>query len=191
MGTFGDAHIVNGNLLSLNVSSIYDLDGQLSQKIQPPFPIYAVNDRWFLRDSNWFADFPATAKKITYFYEREGGQTPDEIVALTPTVMQNLLALTGPIQLPRYGVTLTPDNFVETIQTQSSAYYGGLDNKPKQILADLFPILLTRLGSLSKDQSPQLLQIIQDSFNQKQLVFIFARQPNPSANKCNNWADKS
>ncbi len=187
MGTFGDAHIVNGNLLSLNVSSIYDLDGQLSQKIQPPFPIYAVNDRWFLRDANWFADFPSTAQKITHFYEQEGGQTPDEIVALTPTVLQNLLALTGPIQLPRYGVTLTPDNFIETIQIQSSIYYNGSDNKPKQILADLFPVLLTRLGSLPKEQFPQLLQIIQDSFNQKQLVLYARDNPTETQIKAYNW----
>lgn len=187
MGTFGDAHIVDGNLLSLNISSIYDLDGQLTKFIQPPFPVYQVNDRWFLRDSNWFADFPATAKKITHFYELEGGNTPDEIVAVTPTVMQNLLALTGPIDLPHYGVTLTQDNFIQTIQTESGVRPDQLDNKPKQILADLFPVVITRLGALPKDQFPQLLQVIQDSLNQKQLV-MYSRDPDTEAQiNSYNW----
>ncbi len=170
IGTYGDVKIKNGAITSLNISSIYDLDGQLHEKIRPPFPVVAVNDSWFLRDSNWFVDFPKSAQKISDFYEKEGGETPDEIIVLTPTVMQNLLKLTGPIELARYGVSLTAENFVEVTQVEASVNYSRVDNKPKQILADLVPVLLTRLGSLPKDQFPQLLQIIQDSLTQKQIL---------------------
>lgn len=131
IGTYGDMRMVNGSIKSLTMSSIYDLDGQLKEKIRPPFPVFQVNDRWYLRDSNWFSSWPESAKKISDFYEKEGGETPDVIIAMTPSLIQNLLKITGPVTLPRYGVTLTSENFVEITQIQSSVVYDHVDNKPK------------------------------------------------------------
>ncbi len=170
MGTYGDITVNNAAVTSLRVSSIYDLDGQLREKIRPPFPLFAVNNRWFLRDSNWFASWPQSAQKISNFYELEGGETPDDIIAITPRLVQDLLAITGPITLPRYNVTLTSDNFVEMTQVESSVEYSKIDNRPKQILADLVPVLLKQVGSLPKDRWPAVLQALQDNLNQKQIV---------------------
>jgi hypothetical protein len=174
MGTYGDLKLDNGKILAVNISSIYDLDGQLQTKIRPPFPILAVNDSWFLRDSNWFADFPQTAKKISDFYEKEGGETPDAIIVLTPNLISELLTLTGPIQMPNYGLTITQDNFVETIQVASSVTYSKVDNKPKQILADILPIILGKLQQLDRGQLPQFFEIIQQNLTQKQIA-VYSR----------------
>lgn len=170
LGTYGLIKLSDGSLKTLNVSSIYDLDGQLNEKIMPPFPLLAVNDRWFMRDSNWFADFPESVKKISAFYEQEGGETPDAVVVITPSFIQSILRLTGPIDLPKYGVSLTAENFVETIQLESSVMYDQSLNRPKQILQDLLPKLLEKLGTLPKDKWAQFLQLVQDGLNQKQSV---------------------
>ncbi|HCX28112.1 MAG TPA: hypothetical protein DHI91_03160, partial [Candidatus Portnoybacteria bacterium] len=53
-------------------------------------------------DANWFADFPSSAKKIMSFYEKAGGSTADGVISLTPTIIERLLSMTGPIEMPAY-----------------------------------------------------------------------------------------
>ena len=187
MGTFGALSVKDGAITKINVSSIYDLDGQLNEKIQPPQPILNVNDRWFLRDSNWFASFPDSAKKISSFYEKEGGETPDTIVAITPNLIQDWLKITGPIILPKYNITLTAENFVEQTQVATTLSENLPTNAPKQILADLVPILLQRLSALDKSAWPNVIQSIQDNLNNKQIA-IYSRDSDTQTQLENfNW----
>lgn len=146
MGTIGSAVLQDGSLNSLDIRSVYDWDGQLKEKILPPQPMFAVNNQWYMRDSNWFASFPESASRISSLYEKEGGETPDLIVAMTPEVILDMLAKTGPIYLPQHDVTLTTENFVEQTQVETSINYDKTLNQPKQFLADFFPILMDKIG---------------------------------------------
>jgi hypothetical protein len=147
IGTVGSAKLIDGSLTKLDIRSVYDWDGQLQEKIMPPQPMVAVNNRWFLRDSNWFASFPESASRVGALFEKTGGETPELIIAMTPEVIIDMLERTGPITLDRYGVTLTAENFVEQTQTATSENYDRFLNQPKQMLADFYPQLMDRLGS--------------------------------------------
>ncbi len=177
IGTYGDANVQDGQIQKLTIGSIYDLDGQLQEKILPPTPMLNVSDRWFMRDSNWFANFPDSAKKISSFYEKEGGETPDTVIAITPTFIIDLLNITGPIDMPAYHVTLSADNFVETTQVATSIDYDKKSNTPKQMLADFFPVLLQHISELTPSQMEQVIIAIQKNLNAKQMVF-YSRQSN-------------
>ncbi|MCC7356482.1 MAG: DUF4012 domain-containing protein [Candidatus Doudnabacteria bacterium] len=170
LGTYGKLDVEDGKITNMKISSIYDLDGQLTDTIAPPQALLAVNDRWFLRDSNWFFNFPESARKMISFYEKEGGQTPDMVMTMTPELVVNLLAVTGPIAMPAYGTTLTKDNFVETTQLVTSVYYDRGLNQPKQMLADFFPVLLQRISSLSVPEKLQAFEALQGAFAQKQIL---------------------
>jgi hypothetical protein len=100
-----------------------------------------------MHDSNWFPDFPKSAQKAMMFYEKTGGPTTDGVITFTPTLMQKLLEITGPIEMPEYGVTLDADNFIELTQYKVEVDYDKKENKPKKILADLAPIVLEKLFS--------------------------------------------
>ncbi len=176
IGSFAALKQSNGKISKTRMGSIYDLDGQLSEKVVPPLPLLAVNDRWYLRDSNWFAHFPFSAKKITEFYEKEGGETPDIIVALTPNIIVDLLKLTGEVNMPKYGVVLTSENFVEQTQVLTTMSNDTPENQPKQFLADLMPVLLQRLGSLNIEKLDGLLSIVFNNLMSKQLIF-YSRHP--------------
>jgi hypothetical protein len=176
LGTFGAMKINNGAIQQLHISSIYDLDGQLKEPINPPRPLYAVNDRWFLRDSNWFVDFPASARKISSFYVKEGGSTPDLVIALTPTTVTDLLAITGPVALPNYKVTLTSENFIEMTQLETSVNYDKSLNKPKQFLADFFPLFLQKLSNIEGVQSLAVLAAFQKNLQSKEIM-LYAKNP--------------
>jgi len=187
IGTFGDFKIENGSIISSRISSVYDLDGQLKEKIMPPIPVLNVNDRWFLRDSNWFAHFPDSAKTVSDFYEKEGGETPDVVIAITPQLIIDMLKLTGPITLSSYGVTLTPENFIELTQVASTLSYNSPENKPKQVLADLFPVLLQKIGLLEPMQLSVFFEILQNNLNNKQVV-LFSTDSELQAQAQNfNW----
>ena len=176
IGTYGNLKILNGKIQNIKVSSIYDLDGQLTENIKPPNPVFNVNSKWYMRDSNWFADFPQTAKTVSGFYEKEGGETPDLVVAMTPNLIIDWLKITGPVSLPHYGLTLTADNFIEQTQVATTLNENSPINAPKQILADLVPLLLQKLSEADKAAWPQIIQALQDNLSHKQIV-LYAKNP--------------
>lgn len=162
-GTYGAFDVDNGAITKQVISSIYDLDGQLTETYIPPLPLFAVNNRWYLRDANWFADFSESAESMIGFYEQEARQTPDVVVAITPTVAVNLLKLTGPIAMPDYGAVLDADNFVEVTQVETSVHYDKQENKPKKMLADFLPLLLNRVSGFPPQRLPEILRAVQQS----------------------------
>jgi len=170
IGTYGAMKLKDGQINALHISSIYDLDGQLKENFAPPYPMFQVTPQWHLRDTNWFTDFPQSAGVITRYYEKEGGETPELIMALTPEVIVDLLKITGPISLPRYNTTFTSENFVELSQVESSVNYDRSLNQPKQILADFFPAFLQQLGTLSGDQLMPVLAALQKNLQTKQIL---------------------
>lgn len=147
IGTYGDMVLHDGVIEDLHISSVYDIDGQLKVKIQPPRPMLAVNDTLFFRDANWFASFPLTAQVLSRLYSLETGIAPDMVIGLNPAVVTSLLKVTGPVRLDAYNQTLDSDNFVEATQIQTSIAYNKLDNKPKQMLADFFQVFLGRIAT--------------------------------------------
>jgi hypothetical protein len=171
MGTFGLMKLQNGQINDLHISSIYDLDGQLKENFAPPWPVGAVNRQWYLRDTNWFTDFPQSARVITRFYEKESlAQTPDLIIALTPQFVVDVLKITGPVTLPRYNVTMTAENFVQLAQVESSVNYDKELNQPKQILADFFPTLLQQISDLSGPQLVPVVSALQQNLQHKHIL---------------------
>lgn len=173
-GTYGAFDLDNGTITKQVVSSIYDLDGQLATTYVPPLPLFAVNNRWYLRDANWFADFSESAESIIGFYEQEAHQTPDVVIAITPEVAVHLLKLTGPIAMTDYGVVLDADNFIEVTQVETSIHYDKQENKPKKMLAEFLPLLLQRVSELPPKRLPEVIGAIQKSLVTRD-VQLYAR----------------
>jgi hypothetical protein len=188
IGTFGNAAISDGKIKSLDIRSIYDLDGQLQEWIIPPRPILKVNDHWFMRDANWWTDFPTSAKKVIQFYEKEGGETPDLTVAVTPQVIVDMLTITGPITMSRYGVVLDAANFIEQTQTTTSVYYDKSLNQPKQMLADFFPALFQKFSEGSGSTTLSLLELLSRNLLQKNILLYSNNSETQQQLESFNWA---
>lgn len=175
IGTIAQGRIQGGIISKLDIRSVYDLDGQIIEWIKPPSPMQAVNSRLFLRDSNWFASFPESAERISVMYEKSGGETPDLIIAFTPELFLDLLALTGPVYLPNYNLTVSPENFVEQIQTTTSLHYDLQLNQPKQLIADLYPLLMQEVGEKTKNDPIMFLSILQKNLANRNIL-MYSRQ---------------
>lgn len=171
IGTYGVLDIFNGNVRRFFIDGIFNPDGQLREKVIPPAPIQKISAAWSLHDSNWFPDFPKSAEKAAWFYEKTGGPTVDGVITMTPTVMQKLLEITGPIELPEYDVTVDKDNFVEKIQYEVEVDYDKELNTPKQIIADLAPKILDKIfNARNFSDIARTMNVLLESLNEKQIL---------------------
>lgn len=174
-GFIGSLALVNvrrGVVEDIDVQTVYDGDGQLKEFIAPPDALLPITDRWFLRDANWFVNYPTSAAKVIDFFEKEGGPTVDGVIALTPEVIKGLLKMTGPITMPDYNVVIDENSFVPLTQDLVTYSYDREVNKPKQFLADLTPALLNRVFT-EKSNPLGVLSLLSDMANEKQLLVYF------------------
>ena len=181
IGSYGLLDVNNGVVRRFFVDGIFNPDGQLKENIIPPKPIQKVSAAWSLHDSNWFPDFPTSAEKAIFFYEKTGGPTVDGIITLTPTVMQKLLVVIGPIALPKYGLTVDADNFIPVIQEQVEVKYDKTENEPKKVLADLSAALLEKVfASQDKTTLYGIAQALLAGLNEKHIL-LYARHAETEA----------
>ncbi|MFZ2187911.1 MAG: DUF4012 domain-containing protein [Candidatus Moraniibacteriota bacterium] len=177
IGSYALMDVNNGAVRRFFVDGIFNPDGQLRENIVPPKAIQKVSAAWSLHDSNWFPDFPVSAEKAIFFYEKTGGPTVDGVITLTPTVMQKLLAVTGPIPLPQYGLVVDSDNFIPVIQEQVETNYDKEENQPKKILADLTALLMEKAFALQdKTALYRVANALVEGLNEKQML-LYMRHP--------------
>lgn len=182
-GSFAEIDVLNGEIVSINIppGGTYDVQGQLSQFVAPPQPLTLLDSRWEFHDANWFPDFPTSAKKMLWFYEHAGGPTVDGVLAVNATMMPELLALTGPIEMPEYGRTIDSENFLfETQKIVEFEYeeFVGTDTErtedaPKQFIGDLAPMVLERLEDADMQTTLAMLDLIGKGLTRKDIILFF------------------
>jgi hypothetical protein len=171
IGSYGLLEISSGKVQNFFIDGIFNPDGQLKDKIVPPKPIQKISAAWSLHDSNWFPNFPVSAEKAILFYEKTGGPTVDGVITLTPTVMEKLLKLIGPIEMPEYDTVLSSENFIEKTQYEVEVDYDKEENNPKKILSDLAPMVLSRLTETkNSDIALGALGILLQSLSEKHIL---------------------
>ncbi len=173
IGTYGLLTLNQGTISNLFIDGIYNADGQLHEKIIPPRPIQKISTAWSMHDANWFADFPTSAQKIEWFYEKTGGPTVDGVISMTPTLIERLLEITGSISMPDYDIVLDKNNFIELIQYKVEVDYDKELNQPKKILADFAPKFIKALSSLSLEDKKKAIAIILDCIEEKHILAYF------------------
>ena len=152
MGSVAEIRLDRGKIQSIYVppGGTYDLKGQLTERVQSPRPLQLINPLWQFQDANWYADFPQTAEQIRWFWSKSGQPTLDGVVAVNADFMQKVLAVTGPIEMPEYGKTITADNFFIETQKAVEVEYDKKENTPKKFIGDLFDALLAKLPEMDK-----------------------------------------
>lgn len=174
IGSFAVVDIYQGKVNSIEIpgGGPYDLAGNLNVKVAAPQPLHLVNAHWQMQDANWWPDFPTSAQKIQWFYRKSGGSTVDGVITLTPDIIEQMLALTGPIALPEYGVTIDDQNFYDITQTQAERKYDDT-RASKKFIADLTPKLLNQLFALDAKNFLPVLQILYSGLTEKNILLYF------------------
>lgn len=176
LGSFALVDVQKGKITHIEVpgGGTYDLQGQLAVHVKPPLPLQLVNGRWEFQDSNWFPDFPASAKKMEWFYENGRGTTVDGVIAINASVLERFLRVSGPISSDKYDLLLNPENALAALEQQVEVDYDKTENKPKAVIADLLDQLLTGLKEdLDATAAIRMLAELNEAANQKEIqIFL-------------------
>jgi len=189
IGSYGLLKTANGKIQDLKIEGIYNPDGQLKINVVPPRPIQKISATWSTHDANWWPDFPKSAQKIAWFYEKTGGPTVDGVIAVTPTLLQKMLEVTGPIEMPQYYKTITTKNFIKSIQQEVETDYDKKENKPKKILADLTPKLFAKFFDLKNPQQmASVVKVMLTALEEKHILINLNDQESQEIVKEQGWA---
>lgn len=173
IGSYAVVELKDGRLVNMFVDGIYNADGRLTVNVIPPKPFEHITTAWSTHDANWFFDFPLSAEKVAWFYEQTGGGRIDGVFTVNVEVVENLLKITGPINLEGYDITLNSENFRDEIQYEVEVAYDKKLNRPKQILADFMPTFIDNLSKAVKNSSNEMLALVFDQLDKKNIMFYF------------------
>ncbi len=183
IGSFGDLVFSQGDLKEIKIDDIYNADRQLNLKLLPPKELRGITPTWGARDANWFFDFPTSAKKVISLLEDSNLFKTKNIrfqgaIAINTNVLQSVLSATGPVEIEKYGMTITPQNFLKELQREVEA---GRDKKPgqnpKKILSVLSPILMEKLGLLDEKQKSGLVSSLKNHLDKKDIMIYSGSWP--------------
>ena len=182
LGTVGTLAVDGGDITEFSFQDIYAIDNPASGSWNetPPAPMskYLGISSWYLRDANWSPDFPTSAQTILDFYSREiqvgTGQAPpaiDGVIAINPPLFTELMRIVGPIEID--GIVFEPETYFDLLEYEVEVGFlekGISRDQRKDLLTKLGNELFSRLTSLPVSQWPDLLDLVTQSFERKQMM---------------------
>lgn len=189
IGSYGFLDVEKGHIRKFFVDDVFNPDGQLRVDTIPPEPIRKISAGWSLHDSNWFPHFPLSAEKAMYFYEKGGGPTVDGVIAITPKVLERLLQISGPIDIPEYEVTIDAENFMDLIQYEVEEGYDPKENRPKKILGELSSLLIEKLFlNVREEGVSAILSLMIHSLSEKHILLYSRNEKIQTLYESSGWS---
>ena len=119
-GQYGELHINGGRVAPFSLHDISFVEyvnnsptiGQLAPALYRSWWPFA---NWGLRDSNLSADFPTSARIAMNLYKHEVGHSVDGVILFTPILIEHVLNVIGPLQIPAYQETITAQNLEDRL----------------------------------------------------------------------------
>lgn len=179
MGSYALVDVEGGKVEEMKVPTggFYDLKGYITKRVEAPQPFHIFSPYWQIWNANWFADFPASAKTIAQFYEDSTGPTVDGVVMITPNIIEDLLEVTGPIEIEEYDTVIDAKNFRRQTQVEVELEYDQEANTPKAFIGALAPKLIEKVFALvDAGRARDLLEVIDIALEEKQLLMYSTDQ---------------
>ena len=191
-GFFGSYAVLTLDKSQPNIrfQDIYVPDGQIQGHIDPPLPIQqAFRQGWFkLRDSDWNPNFPTTTTTIRWFFDKGNEIIPDNIITLPLSTIQNVLEITGPIELPEHNLTLNSDNLFLILQNLVEQDFFPGSTQKKNVLTSTGNILISQLSSLTLQQYLNLIDILLTDLDQQNILLNSTQPEIQTIFSNHNWA---
>lgn len=188
IGVYGIVKITNGvpDVVKVEGTEILDLLGPQDFPAPPPKPLreYLGIERWGFRDSNWNPDFALASQAGLDLYKKEQGVSANEIkgvIGITPTVMEELLKITGPFSYD--GQEFTSENFTEKLEYEVEHAYkdkGVLKSDRKKILEGLTKQMLKKITQDVFTQWSDYLTLVERMLQEKHIM-IYSLDPSYQA----------
>jgi len=165
----------DGYITSFDIVDVYTLDGQLKGHVDPPDAIGDLlnQEHWYLRDSNWDPSFELSAKQALWFYEKEANSKIDGVFAVNSTIIQTLLTIIGPIDMPDYNDQITAENFYgKSLHYTQSDFFPGSTQK-RDFLSALYRRIIEQVLAQKDALSEDLVVALSASFRERDIQLYF------------------
>ncbi len=123
--------------------------------VPAPNPDYARNyDQYggagYWQDMNMTPDFPSAARAVLGTWEVLHDEQLDGVISADPFALKELLAVTGPAQVPGLGVTIDAENVVRFAANQAYIRYQGTSGLRKAVLGRVAGTTFQRFLAMSQ-----------------------------------------
>ncbi len=181
LGSYADVSIKNASLENVVVHDINDIDRELNLKVVPPKPLQTIVTSWRTADANWFFDFSRSAREALKFAESSklygnSGMKFDGAIAVSPKVLEDILLIAGPLELPQSKIKLDSQNFLVELQKIVQVGQAQRATYPKSAIRELMPLLLTRLTNLDDAGRQEFFGKVQEWIRDREIMF-YLREP--------------
>lgn len=198
IGTYAVVRMHNAKPEIIKVEGTEILDNLAPKNFpsEPPAPIkeYLGVDRWYFRDSNWSPDFTSAAAKSLELYKKQKGVSAEEVdtvIAFTPTVIEELLRIIGPIQVN--GVEFTADNFIEKMNYEVEFGFeqrGISFDERKLMLLEMTKIIINSTAKNLFRHWNDYKTLVEKMLTEKQVVMFSTFLESQMVLEAKNWAGK-
>ncbi len=178
IGSYGRLQMKDGGIVRLETDDIYNLDRAAKINVPPPWQIKRLANpymtTWLLRDSNWSPDFPTSAENALHFYQIEGGEGEFAgVFSITPTFLEEMLSVIGPVKIPGEGEAFTSENVISRIQFETELNFDSVETR-KGIIGQLAKSVLQQTYQLPRDKWIAFAEVLRTAFAEKN-VMIYLR----------------
>jgi hypothetical protein len=168
IGSVGILTLNDGFVSDFEIKDVYEIDGQLMSRFNPPEGFGFITNAWGLRDANYHPDFPTSAEAAAWLFEEAGQGTVDGVVAITSPVLSKLVeAAGGEIKIDRFEKAIPAENLNQLLSLVIESKIDGATT-PKKILGEIWLALLPKLTEL---KSSYVSSLVFDSITNKDLQF--------------------
>jgi hypothetical protein len=175
IGAFATPRFDDGMLSSLSFHDIADID-RIDQAtyVEPPAALkgHLIGDfPWQVADAGWWPDITQNVAEVRRLYEVETGDSNFQgVVAFTPEVVDRLLAVIGPVEVPVAGVTVHAGETRLVSLMQVEVVRKGTNRKA--FLADLASAVMARLLALPPNEFGEVWAALDDAGKRRELQVV-------------------
>lgn len=165
---------------SWDFEDIYAIDRLIDVREQIPSPgfFHGLSQTISLRDANFWPDFPRSATTVQNFFQAAGQRRPGTVLAVNLNVAEEILKLTGPIEMPQWNLTLDAQNFDVMLQFLVESKIAGRMNVKDPVMyfaqALLAPERVRRIAEMVLTQDPHVQKFDLEQFIAQKNLLAFS-----------------
>jgi hypothetical protein len=191
VAAFATPTFADGRMQDLAFRDVLDIDSaDQNQYVAPPPGLRGHllgNLPWQVADAGWWPDFAQSAQEARRLFAIETGDAElDGVIAFTPELVDALLKMVGPVEIPDAGITVHAGETYLVSLEQVEILNRGAGRK--QFLAQLASAVLERLLALPPNRYPEVVAALDLAGRRRQLQIALDDEHTQAALQGIGWS---
>lgn len=157
IGSLAMIKLNDGWVEYIEYKDVYDIDGEFVGHVAPPPGLEKITSDFRLRDSNYWPDFPTSARQIKWFLDKDKGPSVDGVFAISDSSIENIVASMGGIVIPGIKNIVPAEMFPHLLSFMVESKF--TKSEPKEVLFQAGEKLVSKMAS-EIVQNPEVIQSI-------------------------------